>query len=108
LEEPLKVYRVYGGEAGELGSYWSRVKPTGPGQAVFDSALDPEWGNTAQKWVEITVPPNETLYDGIVSEIALKRGSQQISTGVILGGGSQVYISKKVPRSWITGGGDFK
>lgn len=107
-EEPTKLYRVFDENTSELSAYYSRVKPSGPGQATLDAALDPKWGNTAQKWVEITVPPKETIYDGIVSEVALRRGGQQISTGKILGGGSQVYINKKVPRSWITGGGDFQ
>src|SRR5690606_19765304 len=51
IEEPLTVYRVYGGDdtSRALGRYWSRVKPTGPGQATLDAALLPEFGNTAQR-----------------------------------------------------------
>ena len=108
LEEPVKLYRVYGGTAKKLSRFWSRTKPTGPGQAVFDGALDPDWGNTAQRWIEITVPKGTKIYEGIVSEVALRRGQQQIATGKLLGGGSQVYINQEViSPTWITNGGDF-
>jgi hypothetical protein len=107
-EAPVKLYRVHGDGASPMSKYWSRTKPTGPVQAVLDSALDPDWGNTAKKWVEITVPKGTKIYEGIVSEVALKRGSRQVSTGQLLGGGSQVYINKKaIPDSWITNRGDF-
>ncbi|EQC47357.1 pre-toxin TG domain-containing protein [Bacteriovorax sp. Seq25_V] len=108
LDEPVKLYRVYGEGASPLSQFWSRTKPTGPGQAVFDSALDPAWGNTAQKWIEITVPENTMLYEGVVSEIALIRGTQQIPVGKLLGGGSQVFINNdRIPAKWISGKGEF-
>lgn len=104
--EPVKLYRVYGTEDRALSFYWSRVKPTGPYQAVLDSALDPVWGNSAKKWVEITVPAGEKFYEGVVSEVALIRFNNPIPVGQLLGGGNQVYI-KGVNETWITGRGVF-
>lgn len=107
-DEPVKLYRVHGDGANPLSKYWSRSKPSGPMQATFDSALDPAWGNSAKKWVEITVPKGEKLFEGIVSKINLKRGNRQISTGQLLGGGSQVYIDKtRIPKNWISNEGGF-
>jgi hypothetical protein len=105
LEGPIKLYRVYGGDAGKLGSYWSRVKPTGPMQASLDSAIDPSWGNSAKKWVEIAVPQNTTIFEGFASGIPIKEGTS-VKVGELLGGGSQVYIQEVNP-SWITSLGGF-
>ncbi|EEQ08594.1 hypothetical protein ymoll0001_41190 [Yersinia mollaretii ATCC 43969] len=88
--EPTTLYRVYGGNSGELGAYWTRVKPTGPVQSVIDSALDPKWGNTATKVVEIKMPAGVKFYEGTAAQ----------QSGLV-GGGNQVYISGKVDPSWI-------
>ncbi|NUW36993.1 hypothetical protein HTZ77_37165 [Nonomuraea sp. SMC257] len=93
---PTTLYRVYGGTAGELGAYWTRVKPTGPVQAILDSALFAKWGNTATKWVEIRVPPGVTFYEGVAAE-----------QGGLTGGGSQVVITQHVDPDWITDRGEF-
>ncbi len=106
-KEPVKLYRVYATDGKELSAYWSHVKPTGPYQAVLDSALDPSWGNSAKKWVEITVPSGEKFYEGVVGEVALRRFNNPTPVGQILGGGHQVYVNKIVPRTWITNGGGF-
>lgn len=55
IQEETTLYRVYGGKAGELGSYWTRTKPQGPLQSVVDSALDQKWGNNATQVVQIKV-----------------------------------------------------
>lgn len=87
--EPTNLYRVWGGEAGQMGSYWTRVKPTGPLQATFDSALNPEWGNTATNVANIRVPAGTKIYEGTAA-----------SQGALFGGGNQVYIPRVDP-SWI-------
>ncbi len=107
LKEPTKLYRVYGGGAGKFAPYWSRVKPTGPLQATLDSALDPSWGNHATRWVEIVVPPDTILYEGFVSEVALHAGNFNIKVGQLLGGGHQVFITGKIPATWISAEGVF-
>ncbi len=107
-DEPIKLYRVYGGGAGEFSTYWSRVKPTGPGQATFDAALAPGFRNSAQKWVEITVPKNTTIFEGIASPQVIRSTEANIKIGDLLGGGSQVYLKDiRVPKSWKTDGGAF-
>lgn len=106
-KEPLKLYRVYSEGIGEFRAYWSRTKPTGPLQAQLDAALDPNWGNRATKWTEITVPPGETIFEGAASDIILRTDGSKIPTGRLLGGGNQVYVNKIIPSSWKTDGGAF-
>lgn len=88
-KEPTTLYRVYGGKAGQLGPYWTKTPPSGPMQSQIDSALKPEWGNTAEKVVKIEVPPGTTIYDGFAAP-----------QGGLTGGGSQVVIPKVDP-GWI-------
>lgn len=98
LEEPLKVYRVYGGEAGELGSYWSRVKPTGPGQATLDAALLPNFRNSAQKVAEVTIPAGTKIFEGVASPQVIDSTGSNIKIGELLGNGSQVYIDTIIDK----------
>ncbi|MCK5883584.1 MAG: hypothetical protein KAG61_07845 [Bacteriovoracaceae bacterium] len=90
LDEPLKVYRVYGGEAGELGRYWSRVKPTGPGQATFDAALLPSFRNSSQKVAEI----NDA---GQLRVFKVKESVSGYAGKVEGGSGYQFFIPNDVP-----------
>lgn len=85
----VTLYRAYGGSAGEVSSYWSRTKPSGPVQAIIDSALDPAWGNTATRTSSITLPQGTRFYEGLA---APQRG--------LVGGGNQVYIPRVNP-SWL-------
>jgi hypothetical protein len=94
LSEATTLYRVYGGKAGQLGSYWSRVKPSGPLQAQLDSALNPAWGNSATSVATIRVPSGTTIYEGAAASQPIGGG------GSLLGGGSQVYIPR-VDSSWL-------
>lgn len=88
--KPTTLYRVYGGSSGELSAIGPEVKPTGPVQSIIDSALDPKWGNTATKIVEIRVPTGVKFYEGTAAQ----------QSGLV-GGGNQVYIPGKVSTSWI-------
>lgn len=105
LKEPTLVYRVFNENGRELSAYWSRVQPTGPYQAVLDSALDPNWGNKATHWIEINVPAGTTVYEGITSQVLLQ--NHGLTTGQILGGGNQIYIKDKILKDWITSKGKF-
>ncbi len=91
LSEPITLYRVSGGNAGEIGPYWTTIRPSGPLQAQIDLALKPEWGNTATQITTIKVPAGQTIYQGA----AASQGGAQI------GGGSQVFIQRVNP-SWVT------
>jgi len=95
-KSPVKLYRAYGGNAVSLGRYWSRVKPSGPYQAVLDSALDPLWGNSSSSWIELTVPVGTKFYEGFASDVFLKTNGSNVKVGHLLGGGSQVYFPEKI------------
>ena len=87
----LVLYRVYGGNAGKLGPYWTKTPPSGPVQSIIDSALNPQWGNTATNVVKIQVPKGVTYYEGAA-------GAQ----GGLVGGGSQVYFNNiRIDPNWI-------
>ena len=81
--ETITLYRVYGGNAGKLGPYWTRTKLSGPLQSQLDSALAPQWGNTANNVVSIRAPKGSTIYEGAAAP-------QSTGVGQILGGGDQV------------------
>ena len=87
LGSDTTLYRVYGGEAAPLRSWWSRTPPAGPLQSQMDLALPPE--NTAQNVVMIRVPTGTVIYEG-AAEGNFGR----------LGGGSQVYIPRVNP-AWV-------
>jgi acetylornithine deacetylase/succinyl-diaminopimelate desuccinylase-like protein len=88
-EEATTLYRAYGGDAGELSSYWSRTPPSGPLQAKMDSALKAEWGNTATSVSKIEVPRGTRVFEGSTAP-----------QGHLMGGGNQVVIPH-VPREWL-------
>jgi RHS repeat-associated protein len=88
------LYRVYGGQAGEMGPYWSKSRPSGPLQSQLDSALNPGWGNSATKVVEIRLPAGVTYYEGAAAEQPIAGG------GVLSGGGNQVYVPRVDPK-WV-------
>jgi RHS repeat-associated protein len=90
--EETVLYRAYGGKAGTLSPYWTRTAPTGPMQAQMDSALLPEWGNTATKVNAIRVPAGTKIYEGAVAPQVGTAGFPQL-----MGGGNQVYIPRVNP-----------
>ncbi len=88
-EESIVLYRVYGGRAKQLGSYWTRVPPLGPLQSKIDHALLAKWGNTAENIIKINVPRGTRIFEGV--------SSAQES---LLGGGNQVFL-QNVDTTWI-------
>ncbi len=97
----IAIYRVHGGKASELGVFWSRTKPLGPLQASLDSALAPEFGNTARYWTEISIPPGQRFFEGKAAAVPTK-------TGEIPGHGNQIFLLENPPESWKTGSGEFR
>jgi len=93
LGQNTTLYRVYGGSSRKMGPYWTRVKPGGPLQSQLDSALAPQWRNTAQNVVKIQVPKGTVIFEGAAAP-------QSTGVGQLLGGGNQVYIPKVDP-AWI-------
>ena len=79
-----------------------------PGQATLDAALSPNFNNSALKWVEITVPKNTIIFEGVAAPQAIGSSNANIKIGELLGGGSQVYLKDiRVPITWKTDGGSF-
>ena len=91
-QQPTTLYRVYGGSAGELGSYWTTTPPAGSVQSIIDSALNPQWSNTATNVVRIEVPSGTNFYQGIAAP-----------QGGLVGGGNQVLFPPgfRVDPAWI-------
>jgi RHS repeat-associated protein len=87
--EATTFYRVHGGKAGALGPYWTRTPPAGPLQSRIDSALLPQWGNTAENVTTIQAPAGVTIFEGSAA-----------GQGGLVGGGNQVFI-QHVDPSWI-------
>lgn len=98
----INLYRVYGGKAPRIGSYWSTVKPSGPLQAQLDAALLPEWKNTATELAEMTIPKGTKYFRGATAPQALRADGSKVQIGELLGGGDQIYIPKKeINNSWL-------
>jgi RHS repeat-associated protein len=89
LNESTTLYRVYGGSAGQIGSFWTRTAPSGTLQSTIDLALNPQWGNAATRVAKIRVPAGTTIFEGAAAR-----------QGGLVGGGNQVFIPKVDP-SWI-------
>lgn len=89
LLRPTTMYRVHGGSSGPVGSFLTRTRPLGPTQARIDMALNPQWGNTASTVTRFRIPAGTRIFEGAA-------GPQ----GSLLGGGSQVFIPRVLPR-WI-------
>lgn len=99
-EQWTTLYRVGNPGSGHRGNYWTPVRPSGPGQAQLDLALNPAWGNTAQELTAIRVPPGTIVYEGIAGPQQLLRG-QPLSSG-LPGGGPQVFLPD-VSADWVVG-----
>ena len=93
LSENTTFYRVYGGNAGKVGSYMSRTLQNGGMQSQIDLALNPLWGNTAEYVTEVVVPKGTTIYEGAAAPQDINGGA-----GQLLGGGNQVYIPEVDPN----------
>jgi hypothetical protein len=91
-QQPTMLYRVYGGTANQIGGYWTLIPPYGPVQSIIDSALLPQWGNSAINVVKIEIPPGTTYFIGAAAP-----------QGGLVGGGNQVVFPPgfRVDPSWI-------
>lgn len=98
LTEDTVMYRVSGGKAEQVGSYFSRTPQNGHLQSQLDLALNPEWGNTAENISKVVVPKGTTIYEGVAApqDIVDSIGN---TIGTLPGGGNQIYIPK-VSEGW--------
>ena len=95
LKEDATFYRGYGGSAGKVGSYMTRVPQNGGMQSQIDLALNPDWGNSAQYVTKVVVSRGTVIYEGTAASQTINGGA-----GMLLGGGNQVYIPN-VEASWF-------
>ena len=99
LLEDTVMYRVYGGKAGKVGRYLTRV-PQGAGlQSQLDLALNPSWGNTTENVTKVVVPKGTTVYEGFAASQNIYDSLGNV-IGELPGGGSQIYISD-VMEGWF-------
>ncbi len=85
------LYRVYGGNAGKFGPFWTKTPPSGPLQSMIDYALNPKWGNKATNIVKIKIPKGIVYYEGYAGP----------ESGIV-GGGKQVYfLNIRIKSNWI-------
>ncbi|WP_238272614.1 hypothetical protein [Methylobacterium cerastii] len=87
MTEDTKFYRAHGGGAEEVDQYWTTVPPKDPLQAQMDSALKPDWGNTASQMHEQVIPAGTKIFEGAVAPQVINNG-----TGSLYGGGPQIFI----------------
>ena len=95
LPKRTVFYRVYGGEAKQVGRYMTRVRQNGGLQSQIDLALNPKWGNTAEHVTKVVVPKGTFIYEGKAALQPINDG-----TGMLIGGGNQVYI-REVEGKWF-------
>lgn len=95
LTEDSVFYRVYGGDAGKVGRYMTRVSQNGGMQSQLDLALNPEWGNTAEYVTKVVVPKGTVIYEGRAASQSINGGA-----GQLIGGGNQIYIPE-VKANWF-------
>lgn len=97
LTEDSTFYRVYGGDAREVGSFMSRTPQNGGMQLQIDLALNPSWGNTASDVTKVIVPKGTIIYEGRAAPQIINGGA-----GTLIGGGNQVYIPREgLNFSWF-------
>lgn len=99
LTKDTTMYRTSGGSAGEVGRYISRTPQNGGLQSQLDSALNPQWGNTATTVTEVTIPKGTVIYEGTAGPQIIT-DSMGNRVGTLPGGGNQIYIPE-VDTSWF-------
>jgi RHS repeat-associated protein len=92
-DEPITLYRTWGGRSKELGPFWTRTKPAGTLQTQLDGAVLPEFGNTFENVTTIRVPAGTRLFEGVAAP-------QNRTIIDLIGGGNQVVVPHIKP-SWI-------
>ena len=85
LAETTTFYRVWGGEARQLGSWLSPDRPTSRLQVRTAMALPPQ--NTAEFWCEVVVPAGTLMRVGVAAPAFGHPG-----------GGRQVQLLELIPK----------
>jgi hypothetical protein len=85
IKEPLIVYRLYGGEASQLGRWFMLQRPQGRLRATIDYGIRPEWGNTLERLVALRLPRGTRVFVGPAAP-----------QGGLVGGGLQVFVPDEI------------
>ncbi|MDY7224622.1 ribonuclease YeeF family protein [Halalkalibacterium halodurans] len=94
--EPITVYRSFGGRTDAGGAFVTTQPSVNRIQTKIDSALKPEWGNTRMYEAVIVIPEGQVLNIGKIEK-------QYTKTGTLLDGGSdQILLPQDWPLEWIT------
>lgn len=81
LEEDLPVVRYYGGQAAQVGRYWTTQLFDSAVSATEELALNPSFGNTADRVVTGVIPKGTQILTGYAA-----------AQGGLPGGGVQVFL----------------
>lgn len=93
--EPLYLYRSFGGKAKSGGAFATTETAGNRINAKLDSALLPNWKNTRQYEALIEVPKGTKLNIGRVEKQKTKAGT------VLQGDGDQVLLPYGWPEEWV-------
>ncbi len=94
--EEITVYRSFGGRAKIDGGYATTVPATSRANTIVDSALLPEWQNTAKYEEVIRIPKGTRLNIGKVAPQLSSDG-----TVYLKGGADQIVLPKNWSSDWI-------
>jgi hypothetical protein len=81
LEEDLPVVRYYGGQAAQIGRYWTTDLFDSAVSATEELALNPSFGNTANRVVTGVIPKGTQILTGYAA-----------AQGGLPGGGVQIFL----------------
>jgi hypothetical protein len=87
-QQPIRLYRLWGGTSREFGAFWTTARPHGGLQQTIDCAILPDWGNTLTNLTRIVVPAGVTIYEGYAAP-----------QGGLVGGCVQIFLEGVNP-SW--------
>jgi len=101
LSAGSRLYRVWGGPAGQRGAYWSPDKPeeTTEGEWRSRNAVEP-WWNAGTKLAVLTVKDGASINvwsGGITSQPALYANGERIPDYFLVGGGQQCLVPFWLP-----------
>lgn len=85
-------YRLCGGRAHPFRHFWSREIPTRKSVTMSRAAIDPDWGNTAEKVVKISVPPKNRFFEGPAAPTKLSKVPDYIPESELIRHGDDVYL----------------
>jgi len=93
LTEDAVMYRVSGGTAGKTRPFLTRIPQNGGVQSQLDLALNPSWGNTAERILDVRLSRGIIIYEGTAAPQNLYSSTGHV-IGRLPGGVNQVFIPR--------------